>query len=456
MTAGLVVLETQDFGSAARRLRRWVAEPIEWRTTALSRVLDGCAGMAGSDPGGVAWAASYDDAATRALQATADAAVAVDKLAAMFAQTARNYAAAEAASTTAERGLTETAIDDLPRITQAFALPVCFPPSAAGGSSDGPPGWGMISGLVGQVWPNGHQDRLRSAAAAWRASADALQSGSEETVSAAALAIDDRLPEAHDIWRVCHSTAARLRALGDVHRSLGDSCDGLAHHLDVMHSEVEGELESLLAWTAGIEFTGALLSVLTFGLAEAPTQAVEAARVGATAARVATLIERFSVMARSLTTPLASVAERAGEVSVRLRVVLDAKLTDAAVTAVQRYRTLRLSGDAGAVGRLGDEAAENVRLFATREEARRALGEPMRSKCNQFFKDAGSKGTEFKITELEDGTIGMEFFSPAYNAGYGKLYVKILDHDGGIVEWFKDTMGPRGFINRKYIKRRSR
>lgn len=365
MTAGLVVLETQDFGAVARRLRMWVASPIETRTTALSRMLEGCAGMAGSDPGGMTWAASYDRAASRALQAAADAAVAVDNLAAMFAQTARNYATAEAASTAAERGLIESAIDELPRITRMYGLPVCLPPPAGGRSDGGPPGWGLIAGLVGHVWPNGHQDRLRSASAAWSASAAALQSGADETVSAAALAIEDRLPEAADMWRVCHSTAARLSALADVHRALGDSCEGLAHHLDEVHSAVEGELASLVEWTVGIELTGALLSIVTFGLAEGPTQAVEAARAGATAARVATLIERFSALARGLTAPLASVAERAAEASAQLRVLLDTKLTEAAVNTVQRYRTLRRSSDVGAIGRLGEEAAGFPEFIAT-------------------------------------------------------------------------------------------
>jgi hypothetical protein len=314
----------------------------------------------------------------------------------------------------------------------------------------------LISGLVGYVWPNGHQDRLRRAAAAWAASATALRAGADETVSAAGLAIADGLPEAPDIWQVCQSTAARLSELADLHCALGGSCEGLAQHLDEVHSAVEHELTGLIEWTAGIEFTGALLSIVTFGIAEAPTQAVEAARAGATAARVAALIERFTVAARTLTAPLASVAERAGAVSARLRGLLEARLTQAAVTTVQRYRTLRRADDIGAIGRLDGEAAKNVRLFASRNEARRGLDGPMRTACNQFFKDAANKGRDFKITELQDATYRLEFFSPADNAGYGKAYVKIIDRSGGTVESYKDTMGPDGFIERKWLRRRSR
>jgi hypothetical protein len=450
VTAGLVVVETQDFASAARRLRRWVAEPIEWRTTALSRALEGCAGMAGSDSGGMAWAASYDRAAGRAVQAAADAAIALDNLATMFAQTARNYAAAELASTPAERGLLDAAVDDLPRVTHMYGLPVCVPPPARGGSGGDPSGWGLISHLVGYVWPNGHQDRLRAAAAAWSSSAAALRSGADETVSAAGLAIDDRLPEAGDIWQVCQSTAARLGALSEVHKSLADSCEGLAQHLDEVHSAIEGELASLVAWTAGIEITGGLLSFITFGLAEAPTQAVEAARVGATAARVAGLIERFTAVTRTLAAPLASAADRAAEASARLRVLVNARLTEAAVNTVRHYRMLRFADESGAIGRLGGEAAKNVRLFATRAEARQGLEGPLRSKCNQFFKDATSKSRDFRITELPNGNYRLEHFAPANNPGYGKLYVQILGPRGQNIEKYRDTLGPNGLIERKW------
>ncbi len=366
MTSTLVVLETQDLAAAARMLRLWVAEPVEARITALSRELDGCAGMAGSDPGGVAWSDSYDRAATVALQAGADLAGAVDRLALMFAQTARNYEAADSASTAEERRLVDSAVSSLPRFAHhPFGLPVCMPPSAAGGSGGGPPGWGLVAGAVGHVWPNGHQDRLRGAAAAWTAAAEALQRGADDTVSAAGLAISDGLPEAPDMWTVCNSLGEQLRTLAHVYRSLGAGCEAFSHHLDEVHAAVEGELESLIEWTAGIEVAGGLFSVLTLGLAEGPTQAAEAARIGATATRVANLIERFGGLVRTLAQSVAPLADHAMAVSARARVFLDTKLTDAAVTTVRRYRTLRLSNVPGAIGRISGEADGFPNFVAT-------------------------------------------------------------------------------------------
>jgi hypothetical protein len=449
VSSALLVLETQDFAAACRRLELWVAEPAAAAVTSLARVLDGCAGMAGGDPGGRDWAREYDAGAAAAMTATAAALQAVDQLALMFAQTARNYAAADAASAPDDRRLIEAAAAALPSLDP----PPCIvaPPSAAGGGGGGPFGWGLIADVVGYVWPDGHQDRLRAAAAAWRASAAALENAGGETLSAASLAISDRLPEAPDMWTVCRSLAGRFDELADVHRALADACDGLAHHLDEVHSAVEGELANLAEWTAGIQAVGGLLSVVTFGAAEAPTQAVEGARIAATAARVGVLIERFLEMARAVAVSIGTVADRALEVSSRLRVFLDARLTEAAVRAVGRYRMLRLSGDTGAIGRLGDEAGGSVRTFATRDEARAGLPGPLRAASNRFFRKATAKNTNFVITRLEDGGYRMERFSPANNAGYGKLYVRVIDSRGEILEDYKDTLGPNGLIERKWL-----
>jgi hypothetical protein len=307
MTSALLVLETQDFVAAARMLRLWVSEPLEAAVSSLSRVLDGCAGMAGGDVGGCAWAGAYDPAATAAVEAAASALQALDQLTAMFAQTARNYEAADAASTPDDRRLIESAAAALP----SLAPPPCIaaPPSAAGSSSGGPAGWSLIEHVVGYVWPNGHQDRLRAAAAAWRASAAALQRGATDAVTAPQLAISDRLPEAADMWTVCRSLGGRLEELADVHHGLAAACEGLAHHLDEVHSAVEGELAGLVEWTVGIEAVGGLFSVVTLGLAEAPTQAVEGARIAATAARVGELIERFLAMARTVVASIGAAAE---------------------------------------------------------------------------------------------------------------------------------------------------
>jgi hypothetical protein len=348
----LIALETQDFVAASRMLRLWVAAPLQAATSTLLNALADKGGMAGSDQGGLAWATTYDRAAQAAVAASVDAVNSVDKLAAMFAQTARNYAAADQASTADSRRLADDALATLPRDAQLYFAPMCLTGSAAGASRGGPPGWHLVEHLVGYVWPNGHQGRLRAAAAAWRSSSVAVEHAAGNVLSAAQLAISDHLPEADDIWRVCDGLSSRLRSLAEVHQSIGASCEELAAHLDAVHSAVEGELISLIEWTAGIEAAGGVLSVVSFGLAEAPTQVVEGARVASAAARIAGAIERFIELSRLAAARIASAADRAAQVSARLRAVLDAKLTEAAVSAVGRFRTLRWADDTRAFGRL--------------------------------------------------------------------------------------------------------
>ena len=50
-----------------------------------------------------------------------------------------------------------------------------------------------------------------------------------------------------------------------------------------------------------------------------------------------------------------------------------------------------------------------------------------------------------------NGAKRLEFFSPARNAGYGKLYVQEIDASGNVTREFKDTMGPDGLVQRKWV-----
>lgn len=57
----------------------------------------------------------------------------------------------------------------------------------------------------------------------------------------------------------------------------------------------------------------------------------------------------------------------------------------------------------------------------------------------------------FQISELADGGYRMQFFSPARNAGYGKVYVQEIDEAGVVVREYKHTMGPDGLIETKGV-----
>jgi hypothetical protein len=360
MTA-LIEVETADFARVARSVYTDVGDPL---TTAVVRTitnLQGCGAMAGSDPAGRDWAACYDRAAASALRASQDAINACYKLSAMFAQTARNYEAADAASTATVRRALASATEGLPDpcvIGLATELP-----TAAGGSGTTPSGWGLISGAVGYLWPDGHQGRLRGAAQAWRSSGDGLWLHSEYLAVAAIPASADRLPEASDMAAVCDGLYRHLREVAHVHYALADGCDQLAHHLDETHSAVEHELISLVEWTAGIETAGAIASFFTLGAAEAPTQAVEAARIARAAARIAELIQRFVALARSAAASIAAALERADRAAAAMAGLLDVRLTTAVVTQVQLAPTALKIQEILAIRRLGTVSGEWPQLL---------------------------------------------------------------------------------------------
>jgi hypothetical protein len=110
------------------------------------------------------------------------------------------------------------------------------------------------------------------------------------------------------------------------------------------------------------------------------------------------------------------------------------------------------------IGQGGDDAVsrpvrDGLRTteYQDRAAARQALSGAQRQAANRFFKGATGKSVNFRSTELPNGGQRLEFFSPADTPGYGKLYVQEIDADGVTIRRYKDTMGPEGLIERKWI-----
>jgi len=93
----------------------------------------------------------------------------------------------------------------------------------------------------------------------------------------------------------------------------------------------------------------------------------------------------------------------------------------------------------------------DVEVFATKTAARQALSGDLQIAANRFFRDAAANSRDFTVTHLNNTGYRFEFFSPARNAGYGKRYVQEVDSAGRIVREYKDTLGPEGLIERKWL-----
>jgi hypothetical protein len=130
---------------------------------------------------------------------------------------------------------------------------------------------------------------------------------------------------------------SHLQDLAGVQRALADACEQLARHIDTVHSDIENELGSLTLQSGIVEGIGFLLSFPTAGAAELPTQGVEASRIAAVARRVADLIRMFIEAARALAATISGLADRAVQVTSKVKAILDLNVAAAAVVMSRRY-----------------------------------------------------------------------------------------------------------------------
>ncbi len=150
--------------------------------------------------------------------------------------------------------------------------------------------------------------------------------------------------------------------------------------------------------------------------ASGPTGAAAETRVGASTVAVASLVGAADGIAAG---------QRRGEGSLRPGFV--------SATSVA-------AEDGGAVLNFGSKAA-----------ARQGLEGDAGTAANRFFRDATSKSQDFQAQELSGGGYRVQFFSPANNPGYGKLYVQEIDSAGNVISEFKNTIGPDGLIETKWV-----
>lgn len=92
-----------------------------------------------------------------------------------------------------------------------------------------------------------------------------------------------------------------------------------------------------------------------------------------------------------------------------------------------------------------------VASFGTKQAARQALDGPLGAAANRFFRDAAKNSRDFRIINLAGGIKRFEYFSAARNAGYGKLYIQEVESTGIVVREFKETLGPSGVIETKWV-----
>lgn len=91
--------------------------------------------------------------------------------------------------------------------------------------------------------------------------------------------------------------------------------------------------------------------------------------------------------------------------------------------------------------------------YPDKAAARAGLEGDQRRAANRFFREAARNAEQFSTTPFGAGSQRLQFFSPARNAGYGKRYVQEIASDGQVLREWKETWGPSGLLQVKWVKR---
>jgi hypothetical protein len=378
-------------------------------TNGLVGVLQGSAGMAGTDNGAHAWAAQYDPLAKALVDASASVINGAGKCADLLGATAVNHRNADAQSAINPPELWPPPIE-----SPTYPAPPVA--SAEGGHGDVPGWWHTISAYVeGELWPNGHQDKLRAAHDAWekggrelRAAAQLVNGGTSSMGAIAAL-MDQRSPEIPAMLANCALERDQMKSVADGFDSAAQACSEYAQEIDEAHSKILHEMAVLGSTVAVTEVVAAVLIPFTLGASEAVSKVVDVARLAATGARIANIIREFKVAAELSGLPAVSaagaaartVSELAALLSTRVRIFLSEVSGRAAAERADLQRLSEESVKKKLDGYLLNP--ENTKGGAEKAEwFRQALGftrENSDDLAGQIVFDEG-KAVEFSVTDF--------------------------------------------------------
>ncbi len=117
--------------------------------------------MSGDDPAGAAFGHSYDNSASKLLEAMATTRNGLCRLGDGVRISAHNYSIAEANSNISGHS------HPLPGPHPTGSISAGSTPSSVGHGAGPPAGWAWVSKYIGMIWPTGDSAKLRGAAAAW-------------------------------------------------------------------------------------------------------------------------------------------------------------------------------------------------------------------------------------------------------------------------------------------------
>lgn len=292
-TLPVIAVRSEEYHSAAEVFASIATDAADVHIGLLG-VLNANAGMAGSDSIGQDWAKSYDEAAGLALQTSDQILAACTSTADLVTSGAHNHERAEATANFAN-------VPEPPRpparmvpcvVTQAL--------SAAGNGLPEPFGWSIVKKAVAAAWPNGHQDKLRTAQGAWNTAAADFRALAQRVTTATDLLGNQRSEEIPTTLAACTDRKNELSALANICQTLGSACGEYAGHLDEAHHKIISELAEFGFETVLWEAAFALLAPFTAGMSEIVGNSALVARAAAKARRIAEVISTLATRAAKI------------------------------------------------------------------------------------------------------------------------------------------------------------
>ncbi|MUK02663.1 hypothetical protein GM708_12425 [Vibrio cholerae] len=292
---GVLRIDTDRYGEAAdvaAEAGRGVDRAVLSTHAALLRT----SGMAGWDTMGTEWAASYDPVAREVLEACNGLALASSDTSRALTCSAGNYISAEHV---ASMGLSPLVQSIVPGLLPGPGVPL-LPSASAADPGWPPPGWDIVAGIAGVVWPAGDPALLRAAGTTW----DALATDIEASITPfdrARIVVEGLLA---DDLRLFRERTAALQSSGALiacaARDLATGCSRLAAAVEAAHQELTDEVQAFAVECATLAGVGVALSFVTLGGSAAITSLVGAARTAQMIARVHQVLARLLVLARSV------------------------------------------------------------------------------------------------------------------------------------------------------------
>lgn len=204
---------------------------------ALLNTLNRCGGMCGEDPAGIVLAHAVDKTTKALIEALTGVVNGTARIGDAVKASAANHDNADHGS-----NVDPSKGDPIAFPTQTPHVEVKYPSSREGGGGEFFLAK-VIESVAGIMAPNGHPDKLRAAAGAWRVMAGGCHGVAGALAGPASVVDAQRIPEAGQIDASLDSITKALNASGETCTNLASSLGQYADHLD----EVQRALRDLLS-----------------------------------------------------------------------------------------------------------------------------------------------------------------------------------------------------------------